>query len=190
MISLNIYQPKKNTKLFLRISGHVWSFSFGIYSWKYSLPASLGSWDQGWYNTSKFFRPFPLSTFAYDFIFHIWNLSWFMVQYTWKFEIFSFIGTKIVKKGAGILTGLAEIITKAIKGLNFLHLWGEEGTHWDWDQYHWLTIQYLCMLSETSAQIHKYWLRELMKGEQMVLRWECSAQEGVDALPNSTPPVP
>ena len=42
-----------------------------------------------------------------------------------SFEIFSFIGTKIVKKGAGILTGLAEIITKAIKGLNFLHLWGE-----------------------------------------------------------------
>ena len=42
-----------------------------------------------------------------------------------NFEICSFIGTKIVEKGAGILTGLAEIITKAIKGLNFLYLWGE-----------------------------------------------------------------
>ena len=42
-----------------------------------------------------------------------------------NFEICSFIGTKIVEKGAGILTGLAEIITKAIRGLNFLHLWGE-----------------------------------------------------------------
>ena len=42
-----------------------------------------------------------------------------------NFEICSFIDTKIVEKGAGILTGLAEIITKAIKGLNFLHLWGE-----------------------------------------------------------------
>ena len=40
-------------------------------------------------------------------------------------EIFLFIGTKIVKKGAGLLTGLAEIITKAIKGLKFLHLWGK-----------------------------------------------------------------
>ena len=35
------------------------------------------------------------------------------------------IGTKIVKKGTSILTGLAEIINKAIRGLNFLHLWGE-----------------------------------------------------------------
>jgi len=138
----------------------------------------------------KFSWPFPLSIFAYNFIFHIWNFYWFMVQYFWKFDLFSFIGTKIVKNGAGLLTGLAEIITKAIKGLNFLHLWGEEGTHWDWDQYHWLTIQYLCLLSETSAQIHNYWLRELRKGEQMVLRWGCSAQEGIDALPNSTPPVP
>ena len=42
-----------------------------------------------------------------------------------NFEIFSFLGTKVVKKGASILTGLAEIIIKAIKGLNFLHLWGE-----------------------------------------------------------------
>ena len=42
-----------------------------------------------------------------------------------NFEIFSFLGTKIVKKGASILTGLAEIINRAIKGLNFLHLWGE-----------------------------------------------------------------
>ena len=42
-----------------------------------------------------------------------------------SFEIFSFIGTKIVTKGASILTGLAEIINKAIRGLNFLHLWGE-----------------------------------------------------------------
>ena len=48
-----------------------------------------------------------------------------MVQYFWKFEIRSFVGTKIIEKGAEILTGLAEIITKAIKGLNFLHLLGE-----------------------------------------------------------------
>ena len=42
-----------------------------------------------------------------------------------KFLKSSFIGTKIVTKGASILTGLAEIINKAIRGLNFLHLWGE-----------------------------------------------------------------
>ena len=70
------------------LHGQVWSFSIRIYSWKDSLPASLGWWDQGSYNISKSFRPFPLSTFACDFIFHIWNLSWFMVQHTWKFEIF------------------------------------------------------------------------------------------------------
>ena len=57
---------------------------------------------------------------------------------------------------------------------------GREGTHWDWDQYLWLTFQHLCLLSETSAQICKYWLREIRKGEQMVLRWGCSAQEGVE----------
>ena len=44
--------------------------------------------------------------------------------------MFSFIGTKIVLfktvyNKPYILTGLAEIINKAIKGLNFLHLWGE-----------------------------------------------------------------
>ena len=49
--------------------------------------------------------------------------SWYNISE--NFEIFSFIGTKIVKKGASILTGLAEIINRAIKGLNFLHLWGE-----------------------------------------------------------------
>ena len=138
----------------------------------------------------KFSWPFPLSIFAYNFIFHIWNFYWFMVQYFWKFDIFSFIGTKIVKNGAGLLTGLAEIITKAIKGLNFLHLWGEEGTHWDWDQYHWLTIQYLCLLSETSAQIHKYWLRGLVKGKQngAEVRVLCSGGCGHSAY--STPPIP
>ena len=113
------------TKQLILFHGQVWSFSTRIETWKDSLSASLGSWDQGWYNISKFFRPFSLSSFAYDFIFHVWNLSWFMVQYFWKSEICSFIGTKIIEKGAGILTGLAEIITKAIKGLNFLHLWGE-----------------------------------------------------------------
>ena len=60
-----------------------------------------------------------------DFIFkfEIYPGSWSNISE--YFEICSFIGTKIVEKGAGILTGLAEIITKAIKGLNFLYLLGE-----------------------------------------------------------------
>ena len=129
MSSLKIYQPQKETAP-LHFRSCLVLFLWDIYTWKDSIPASFGSWDQVWYNTRKFFRPFPLSTFAYDFIFHIWNLSWFMVQYSWKFEMFSFIGTKIVLfktvyNKPYILTGLAEIINKAIKGLNFLHLWGE-----------------------------------------------------------------
>ena len=92
---------------------------------KISLPASLGSWDQVQYNISNFSKPFPLSSFAYNLfsIFETCPCSWSNIpEY---FEIFSFLGTKVVKKGASILTGLAEIINKAIKGLNFLHLWGE-----------------------------------------------------------------
>ena len=47
--------------------------------------------------------------------------------------MFSFIGTKVVLFKTVyykpyILTGLAEIINEAIKGLNFLHLWGERKT--------------------------------------------------------------
>ena len=45
----------------------------------------------------------------------------------------------------------------------------EEGTETEISN-HWLTIQYLCLLSENSIKIHKSWLRELMRGEQMVLR--------------------
>ena len=120
MSSLNITSHKTN-QLFT-FHDQVWSFSARVYSWKDFSTCSLGT-KAGTILKSSW--PFPLSTFAYDFIFHIWNLSGFMVQYSWKFEIFSFIGTKIVKKGASILTGLAEIINKAIKGLNFLHLLGE-----------------------------------------------------------------
>ena len=56
-------------------------------------------------------------------LFETCSCSWSNISE--KFDIFSFIGTKIVTKGASILTGLAEIINKAIRGLNFLHLWGE-----------------------------------------------------------------
>ena len=92
---------------------------------KFFLPASLGSWDEGWYNISKspslFLCPhLPMILFS---IFETYPGSWFNIAEI--FEIFSFIGTKIVTKGASILTGLAEIINKAIRGLNFLHLWGE-----------------------------------------------------------------
>ena len=45
----------------------------------------------------------------------------------------------------------------------------EEGTETE-VSHHWLTIQYICLLSETSIKIHIYWLRELMKCEEMVMR--------------------
>ena len=98
-------------------------------------------------------------TFAYDFIFHIWNLSWFMVQYTWKLEICSFIGTKIVKKGAGILTGLAETITKAIKGLNFLYLWGERRalTETEISTTGWKFSTYACWVKPQHKSINIGW---------------------------------
>ena len=92
---------------------------------KFFLPASLGSWDEGWYNISKSPSLFicPLLPMILFSIFETCLGSWSNIAE--NFEIFSFIGTKIVKKGASILTGLAEIINKAIRGLNFLHLWGE-----------------------------------------------------------------
>ena len=65
----------------------------------------------------------PLLPMILFSIFETYPGSWSNI--TEIFEIFSFIGTKIVTKGASILTGLAEIINKAIRGLNFLHLWGE-----------------------------------------------------------------
>ena len=92
---------------------------------KISLPASLGLCDKGWYNISKSPSLFicPLLPMILFSIFETCLGSWSNIAE--NFEIFSFIGTKIVKKGASILTGLAEIINKAIRGLNFLHLWGE-----------------------------------------------------------------
>ena len=86
MSSLNLYQPQKETA-----PSHFTSclviFSFGIDSWKHSLPASLGSWDQGWYNISKFFRPLPLSTLKniYKFIYFNWRLI--TLQYCIGFAI-------------------------------------------------------------------------------------------------------
>ena len=106
----------------------------------------------------KFSWPFPLSIFAYNFIFHIWNFYWFMVQYFWKFDIFSFIGTKIVEQGAGILTGLAEIITRAIKGLNFLHLWGERAlTETEISTSGWQFSTYACWVKPQHKSINIGW---------------------------------
>ena len=48
-----------------------------------------------------------------------------LVHGTIFLKCLSFIGAKIFGKGASILTGLAEIVKKALKGYDFLLLWGE-----------------------------------------------------------------
>ena len=148
MSSLNITSHKTN-QLFT-FHDQVWSFSARVYSWKDFSTCSLGSRHNSWHNIkillAFFLRPL-LPTILFS-IFETCPGSWFNIPENLK--SFLSLGTKIVKKGASILTGLAEIINKAIKGLNFLHLWGERRalrlrlvtTGWQFNTYaYWVNAQ-------------------------------------------------
>ena len=120
MSSLNITSHKTN-QLFT-FHDQVWSFSARVYSWKDFSTCSLGtkagtilksSWPFSFVHFClRFYFPYLKLVRVHGSIFlKIWNLFFHRYQ--------------DCPKGASILTGLAEIINKAIKGLNFLHLWGE-----------------------------------------------------------------
>uniref|UniRef100_A0A4W2EF34 BPTI/Kunitz inhibitor domain-containing protein n=1 Tax=Bos indicus x Bos taurus TaxID=30522 RepID=A0A4W2EF34_BOBOX len=129
---------------------------------------------------NKFSKSFPLSTFSYDFFFPLFETcsgSWSNVSE--KFDIFSFIGTKIVTKGACILTGLAEIINKAIRGQVMIS--GIQFDNHTLEEYQTLKIKYSALNKENKASKPALCLEPKLTGgcNSMMTRYFYNAQTGL-----------
>ena len=54
-------------------------------------------WGQGWYNIMKVSRPFPLLSFDWYYLIHVWSFSCFMDQASWNsWNLLSFIGQVMI----------------------------------------------------------------------------------------------
>ncbi|KAM9683369.1 trophoblast Kunitz domain protein 1-like [Dama dama] len=88
-------------------------------------------------------------------------------------------GTKIVKKGASILTGLAEIISKAIKGQVMIS--GIQFDNHTLEEYQTLKIEYSTLNEENKASMPAFCLEPKVTGScnTMMTRYFYNAQTGL-----------